>query len=160
MLDRRASSDMSPGHDKLEQDEIVALERRRHELLEEVATIDHFRSGSVTALVRSCGKPGCRCSEPGDPGHGPNLRLTYKVNGKTRSESLPTLASIRQARHEIEAFRRFQQWNREFVEVNAGICRLLAAAASPRWIPVDMEGRWTVLSTLSTALSRPCAPPQ
>jgi hypothetical protein len=87
MLDRRASSDMSPGHDKLEQDEIVALERRRHELLEEVATIDHFRSGSVTALVRSCGKPGCRCSEPGDPGHGPNLRLTYKVNGKTRARA-------------------------------------------------------------------------
>jgi hypothetical protein len=110
------------------QDEIVALERRRQELLEQVATIGHFRSGSVTALVRPCGKPGCRCSEPGDPGHGPNLRLTYKVSGKTRSESLPTAASIRRARREIAAFREFQQWNREFVEVNTRICRLMALA--------------------------------
>jgi hypothetical protein len=110
------------------QDEIVVLERRRHELLEQVATIGHFRSGSVTVLVRPCGKPGCRCSEPGDPGHGPNLRLTYKANGKTHSESLPTAASIRRVRREIAAFRQFQQWNREFVEVNAAICRLMAVA--------------------------------
>jgi hypothetical protein len=134
MLAGRAASDTSPGHrpGTLAHDQIVALERRRHELLEEIATIGHFRSGSVTPLVRPCGKPGCRCSEPGDPGHGPNLRLTYKLGGKTHSESLPTAASIRRARREIEAFRRFQQWNREFVEVNAGICRLLAAAKRER----------------------------
>jgi hypothetical protein len=109
----------------LMQDEIAALERRRQELLEQVAKIGHFRSGSVTALVRPCGKRGCRCSEPGDPGHGPNLRLTYKMNGKSRSESLPTAASIRRARREIAEFRKFQQWHREFVEVNARICRLM-----------------------------------
>jgi hypothetical protein len=130
MLEERASAALPRFRpDTSEQDEIVELERRRDELLEAVARIGRFRSGSVTALVRPCGKPGCRCSEPGDPGHGPNLRLTYKMNGKTRSESLPTAASIRVARREIEAFRRFQQWNREFVEVNAAICRLLAATA-------------------------------
>ena len=112
-------------------DEIVVLERRRHELLEQLAAIGPFRSGSVTALIRPCGKPGCRCSEPGDPGHGPNLRLTYKVEGKTHSESLPTPAAVRKARREIAAFRRFQRWNREFVEVNASICRLLAAVREP-----------------------------
>jgi hypothetical protein len=113
------------------QGEIVALERRRRELLEQLAAIGPFRSGSVTALIRPCGKPGCRCSEPGDPGHGPNLRLTYKVDGKTHSESLPTPAAVRRARREIAAFRRFQQWKREFVEVNASICRLLASAREP-----------------------------
>jgi hypothetical protein len=112
-------------------EEIVALERRRRELLNQLAAIGPFRSGSVTALIRPCGKPGCRCSEPGDPGHGPNLRLTYKVDGKTHSESLPTPAAVRRARRQIAAFRRFQQWNREFVKVNASICRLLAAAREP-----------------------------
>jgi len=105
-------------------DELADLKRRRNELLKEVAALGQFRSGSVTALVRPCGKPGCRCSEPDDPGHGPNLRLTYKVSGKTRSESLPSQSAIRKARREIATFRRFQQWNREFVEVNARICRL------------------------------------
>jgi hypothetical protein len=54
---------------------LAALERRRSELLEELSRLGDFRAGSITVLVRRCGKPGCRCSRPGDPGHGPNLRL-------------------------------------------------------------------------------------
>lgn len=110
---------------------LAQLERRRVQLLRELSQIGYFRAGSVTPLVRRCGKPGCRCSEPDDPGHGPNLRLTYKVNGKTRSESLSSQAAVRKARREIARFRKFQQWNREFVEVNASICRLLTAGDSP-----------------------------
>src|SRR5215472_15342503 len=98
------------------QDQIMALERRRRELLDELAAIGPFRSGSVTALIRPCGKPRCRCSEPGDPGHGPNLRLTYKVDGKTHSESLPTPAAARKAEREVAEFRNFQQLSREFIE--------------------------------------------
>jgi hypothetical protein len=102
------------------------LERQRAELLRKITQIGYFRPGSISALVRPCGKPRCRCSEPGDPGHGPNLRLTYKVNGRTRSESLANAAAVRNAQRQIARFRKFQQWSREFTEVNADICRLLA----------------------------------
>jgi hypothetical protein len=107
---------------------LADLKRRRSELLEELSRLGNFRAGSITALTRRCGKPGCRCSQPDDPGHGPNLRLTYKLNGKTHSESLPDQTSIRKAQAEIAEFREFQQWARDFIEVNAKICRLSSAA--------------------------------
>jgi hypothetical protein len=83
-----------------------------------------LRPGSVTGIVRRCGKPTCHCAQPDDPGHGPTLRLTYKVQGKTISEALPTPASVRKAEREIAEFRRFQELSRSFLEVNEKICRL------------------------------------
>jgi hypothetical protein len=109
------------------QNQLIRLERRRSQLLAELSRLGYFRPGSITALVRRCGKPGCRCSQADDPGHGPNLRLTYKVNGKTHSESLPNRAAVRRAEREIAEFRRFQQLSRDFVEVNTEICRLLSS---------------------------------
>jgi hypothetical protein len=109
---------------------LVDLERRRSQLLQELARLGDFRAGSITALVRRCGKPSCRCSQPDDPGHGPNLRLTYKLNGKTRSESLPNQAAMHKAQQEIAEFRKFQQLTRDFVEVNAKICRLRSGRES------------------------------
>jgi len=111
---------------------LADLERRRSELLEDLARLGNFRAGSITALTRRCGKPGCRCSQPDDPGHGPNLRLTYKLNGKTQSESLPDQTSVRKAQGEIAEFRKFQKWSRDFTEVNAKICRLRSAVRSTK----------------------------
>jgi Family of unknown function (DUF6788) len=106
------------------QNELITLERRRSYLLGELSQLGNFRPGSITALVRRCGKPGCRCSQADDPGHGPNLRLTYKLNGKTYSESLPNRAAVRKARREITEFRKFQRLSRDFVDVNVKICLL------------------------------------
>jgi len=50
--------------------------------------------------------------------------LTYKVNGKTVTESFATAADERKAEREIEAFRRYRQLERYFVEVNEKICRV------------------------------------
>ena len=113
-------------------DSLTELELKRTRLVRELAEFRSFRAGSITALVRRCGKPGCRCSRPGDPGHGPNLRLTYKVKGKTQSESFPDYASMRKARQEIARYRKFQAWTREFIEVNENICRLTAALERAR----------------------------
>ena len=66
----------------------------------------------------------CHCHQPGQPGHGPNFRLTYKIDGKTISQSLPTPAAIQKAEREVQEFRRFQQLTREFLGTNAEICRL------------------------------------
>jgi hypothetical protein len=108
---------------------LADLERKRALLLEELCRLGHFRSGSITALTRRCGKHGCRCSQPGDPGHGPNLRLTYKIEGKTHSEGLPNRAAVRRAEAEIAEFRKFQQLVRAFAETNANICRLGSRAS-------------------------------
>jgi hypothetical protein len=100
------------------------LEQRRREIAQQIALLGDLRAGSVTSTSGRCGKPSCRCHQPGQSGHGPNLRLTYKIDGKSVSESLPTPAAIHKAEREVAEFRKFQQLSREFVDTNAEICRL------------------------------------
>lgn len=100
------------------------LEQQRSELVTQLARLSDLRPGSVTGIVRRCGKPTCHCAQPDDPGHGPTLRLTYKVQGKTISEALPTPAALRKAEHEIAEFRKYQELSRAFVDLNERICRL------------------------------------
>jgi len=103
---------------------LADLEQERTRLLTEMARLQDLRRGSITAIVRRCGKPTCHCAQPGDAGHGPTLRLTYKAEAKSISEALPTAAAVRKAEREIGEFRRYQQISRDFVEVNEKICRL------------------------------------
>ena len=100
------------------------LEARRAELLRAIANLKDMRPGSVVGAVFRCGKPSCHCARSEDPGHGPNLRLTYKWHGKTVTEALPTAAAVRKAEREITEFREYQRLGRELVEVNETICRL------------------------------------
>jgi hypothetical protein len=103
---------------------IAELERQRVRLVAEISRLQDFRPGCVTGIVRRCGKPNCHCAQPGDPGHGPTLRLTYKTDGKTVSEALPTLAAVRKAEREVREFRRYRQISRDFVAVSEKICHL------------------------------------
>jgi hypothetical protein len=103
---------------------IADLEVERARLIAEIAALQDLRPGCVTGIVRRCGKPTCHCAKPGDPGHGPTLRLTYKAEGKTISEALPSPAAIRKAEREIGEFRKYQQISRNFVEINEKICRM------------------------------------
>src|SRR5437763_15408552 len=54
------------------------FEQRRQEITKQIAQLGDLRAGSVTNTSGRCGKPDCRCHRPGQPGHGPNLRPTYK----------------------------------------------------------------------------------
>lgn len=103
---------------------LTQLEQERNGLLVAMSDLGDFRPGSITGIVRRCGKASCHCAQPDDPGHGPNLRLTHKVQGKTISESLPSAAAVRKAEREVAEFRRFQRLSRSFVGVNQKICRL------------------------------------
>ena len=111
---------------------LADFEQRRQAIAQQVAQLGDLRAGSITSTSGRCGKPGCRCHQPGQPVHGPNLRLTYKVDGKTVSESLPTPAAIHKAEREVAEFRRFQQLTREFVETNAEICQLRPTEDEPQ----------------------------
>ena len=104
-------------------DSLSALELQRSNVLTQILHLGDFRSGSITAIKGRCGKPNCRCHLPGQPGHGPNFRLTRKVNGKTVSESFSSAAELRKAQREVEAFHRFRQLSQDLLEINERICR-------------------------------------
>lgn len=103
---------------------LADFQQERAKLITEMSRLQDLRPGCITGIVRRCGKPTCHCARAGDPGHGPTLRLTYKADGKTISEALPSSAAVRKAEREISEFRRYQQLSRDFIEVNEKICRL------------------------------------
>jgi hypothetical protein len=105
-------------------DSLLALEKRRSEVLAQVSALGDFRPGSISATTGRCGNPNCHCHKPDDPGHGPHLRLTYKVQGKTVTESFPSLAAQRKAEREIAGFRQYQELSRTLIETNEKICRV------------------------------------
>jgi hypothetical protein len=102
---------------------LTDLEQQRIAVLRQISELEDFRAGSITGTGGRCGNPGCHCHRPNDPGHRPHPRLTYKVNGKTVTESFATPAEQRKAEREIETFRRYRQLERSFVEINEKICR-------------------------------------
>jgi hypothetical protein len=103
---------------------VAVLEQKRARLISEMSRLQDLRRGCISGIVRRCGKPTCHCARTGDPGHGPTMRLTYKAEGKTISESLPTPSAVQKAEREIGEFRKYQQINRDFIEVNERICQL------------------------------------
>lgn len=102
---------------------LIDLEKRRSELITQIAALGDFRPGSITTTTGRCGNPNCHCHQPGQSGHGPNFRLTYKVDGRTVTESFPTPGAQRKAEREVAEFRHYQELSRDFVETNEKICR-------------------------------------
>jgi hypothetical protein len=116
-------------------DTLEALESQRSEILEEFLRLGDLRPGSITAVVRRCGKPSCHCAKPNDPGHDPQFRLTRRVAGKSVTESFPTPAALRKAQQEVAEFHRFQELGDDLVGVNEKICALRPVEKQP--------GSWT-----------------
>lgn len=106
------------------------LELQRSAIVRQLAELGDFRAGSITAISGRCGKPNCRCHRPNQPGHGPFDRLTYKRDGKSVSQALSTPASVSKAQREVSEFRRYQELSRQFVDINAQICRLRPTASA------------------------------
>lgn len=103
---------------------LPSLERQRSEVLTEILGLGDFRSGSITAINGRCGRSNCHCHQPGQSGHGPNYRLTRKVDGKTVSETFSSPVELLKAQQEVEAFHRFRDLSRRLLELNEKICRL------------------------------------
>ena len=107
---------------------LTALEAQRSDLVAQFSKLGDLRRGSITGTGGRCGNPNCHCHREGDsghaPGHAPHPRLTYKVQGKTVTESLGSPAAERKAGQEVAEFRHYQEVSRAFLEVNEKICRL------------------------------------
>ena len=116
-------------------DSLAVLETQRSKVLEQFLGLGDLRRGSVTAVVRRCGKPTCHCAQPQDPGHDAQFRLTRRAAGKTVTETFPNPAALRKAQEEVAEFHRFQELAEELVRINEKICQLR---------PVEQErGGWT-----------------
>ena len=105
-------------------DALSTLIDDRSTVLRQISELGDFQPGTITSAIRRCGKPGCHCARPNDPGHGPHFQLTQKIGGKTATQNLPSPAAIRKAEGEIAEFRRFRSFTSELVELNRKICRL------------------------------------
>jgi len=105
-------------------DSLTLLERQRTELFRQIANLGDFRRGSITTTSGKCGKPGCHCAQSNDPGHGPNFRLTRKVQGKTVTETFASPLDLRKTQREVETFHRFQELCSELIVINEKICGL------------------------------------
>jgi len=116
-------------------DSLPDLEAGRAKLFQQMQTLGDFRTGSISAVVRRCGKPTCHCAQTDDPGHDPQFRLTRKVDGKTITESFSTPTAFLKAQREVAEFHRFQTVSEDLIAVNEKICRLR---------PTEPEqGAWT-----------------
>ena len=99
-------------------------EKERVQVVRDIAGLGDFRRGSITGIIGRCGKANCRCHQPGHPGHGPNFRLTRKVQGKTVSETFSSRAALHKAQREVDEFHKFRALSETLVEVNEKICQL------------------------------------
>jgi hypothetical protein len=105
-------------------DSLPQLEAKRTDLFRQLAAVGDFRRGSISSTSGKCGKPNCHCSKPDARGHGPNFRLTRRVEGKTATETFPSPAALRKAQQAVTEFHRFQELCAEVIEVSEKICAL------------------------------------
>ncbi len=101
--------------------DVDALEAQRQQLFRQLTTLGDLRPGSLTASYRKCGKPTCRCADASSRGHGPHWQLTAKVNGKTRTRTIPA-AALAATRAQIAECQRLRRWIWELIEVSEGLC--------------------------------------
>jgi hypothetical protein len=130
-------------------DTLSNLLNLRGGLLRQVSELGDFQPGSVTTVRRRCGKPNCHCAKPADTGHGPQVQLTQKRDGKTVTQALSSPAAVHKTQKEIAAFRRFQALTHDLVEVNQKICRLRPIEGQEQTAP--KKKRWKRSSKKSLA---------
>ena len=118
---------------------LKSLELRRTDIADQIAALGDLRCGSITPTTGRCGKPNCHCHQEGAPGHGPNPRLTYKIDGKTVTESLPDQVALAKAEREITEFRKLQGLHKEFIGVNAQICRMRPSEPEATSLPQEKK---------------------
>lgn len=112
----------------------LQLEKKRAELLKRMGSVGDLRRGSITATSGKCGKPTCHCAKPESAGHGPNFRLTRKLQGKTVTETFASPAALRKAQREVAEFHHFQDLCEQVVEVSEQLCaaRPMESSLSPQ----------------------------
>jgi len=143
--------------------DLTELETRRARLRDDLTAVGDFRPGSLSAVMRRCGKANCACADPVHPGHGPQHLLTKKVAGKTVTVHLRPGPELVKARVEVNNYKRFKQIVDELIDVNEAICRArpvspLAAGGGQEDAPAGTDGQKGGSTQGSPRRSRPRRP--
>lgn len=111
--------------------EIQELEHRRNALAQDIAGCSEFRIGSLFHRHRRCGKTGCRCNEPNDPGHG--CWVVVKRRAKQTVMSTVPEGAVSAVREKLAEGQRFWRLCAEFAEANDELAkaRLRGEAGTP-----------------------------
>lgn len=95
---------------------IQEREAHRAALAQEISSCGEFRLGSLFHRHRRCGKPGCKCVDPGNPGHG--CWVVVKRCGKRTVMSTVPEKAVAQVREQLAAGQRFWRLCTEYAETN------------------------------------------
>jgi hypothetical protein len=110
--------------------ELKRLEFKRAEIFKQIQALGDMRRGTLTERYLACGKAGCHCTQAGSQGHGPKYSLTWKEEGTTHTEYIPS-KDVLQVKAQLQNHLRFRQLSKELVAVNEEICRLGRAPQNP-----------------------------
>lgn len=135
---------------------LTHLEAQRAQLHADLAAIGDFRPGSLSAVMRRCGKPTCACADPAHPGHGPQHILTKKVENKTVSVHLKAGPELEKVTSEVANYKRFRSLVGELVDVSEDICEARPISALAEDAPPAGPGAEKGGS--STSFRRPSRP--
>ena len=97
------------------------LQDHAHELINQLADLEPFRQGSLTARYHTCGKTYCHCAQENDPGHGPYWTLSRAIKGKNVAKTIKS-DLVESTKQQIARFHEFQQIVEQLKEVNIRIC--------------------------------------
>ena len=137
------------------QPDLPGLEQQRARLHADLAAIGDFRPGTLSAVMRRCGKPSCACADPAHPGHGPQHILTRKVAGKTVSAHIRPGPELERAAGQVARYKQFRQIVGEIVEVNEAICQARPVSPLADELPAGAVGERGGSSSSSRRSSPP-----
>lgn len=97
------------------------LESRRAGVVDELAQTDALIAGSLSEVLRRCGKPSCHCAER--PGHPQAILMTVK-DGRRRCQ-LVRQADLPVVRQAVERYRSFRKGLRTLSTLDSKVVALL-----------------------------------
>ena len=121
--------------------DLVALEAERARLYAELCGVGDFRRGTLSAVFRKCGKLNCRCSRPGERGHGPQWNWVRWSGGKTVTAHPRPGPELEKARREAGEWERFRELTGQIEAVNEAICDARPPLAEPGETAPATEGQ-------------------
>jgi hypothetical protein len=134
--------------------DLAALEAERARLYADLSRVGDFRRGALSAVFRKCGKPNCRCAQPGEQGHGPQFNLTRWDRGKTVTTHPRPGAELEKAQREAAEWERFRSLTGQIEQVNEAICDARPPLAGPGGRAPDSEGQKRGSASSSRGSSR------
>ena len=93
------------------------VRQRKFDLLRRFSIPGDLLPGTLTQTHGRCGRPGCHCADPNDPGH-VAWSLTFMSGGKHRVERIPK-EWVESVAARVRAGREFQDAVREVLTANA-----------------------------------------